>query len=139
MAETETPTRRTRRTKEQIAADKAEHEAQCIPVSGGRSGLGANAQTQMDETVLDAEEHMELLVNIELKQATQEAAKRNATARKEIEKILFEVMGLRDGKDHAFRLRDKRIVIIGATGEVRTIPAQDRKPITKVHITDITD
>jgi len=110
--------------------------SQPMPVNGGRSSAGTDAQTQMDEVVLDTEDHMDLYTNIEIKEANVEAYKRYTKAVAAIQKKVYVDMGLKDGKDHALRILDKRIQIVGATGEVRVMNIT-RQPITKMHITTV--
>ena len=108
-----------------------------FPIGGGRSSSGTQPQAAFDERNLsNTTEGMDLYMQIEIKEANAEAAKRYTKAVTSIKKALFEDMGLKDGQNYAIRILDKRIVIVGATGDSKPI-MMDRKPITKIHIETI--
>lgn len=164
VQETETP-KRTRRTKEQIAADKAEHEAQqqaqadkdleeganrmppdglegetpdpTMPIGGRRSSAGRHNQTAMDEIILNAEDNLDLIRFIEQQERTEQAHKEYMQAGRNRDRKLEE-LGIKGGPHRAYRLRDFRIVYVPGEGETKHVE-MDRAPISKIHVNRITE
>ena len=103
-----------------------------FPVNGGRSSAGADPQSQMDEIVLDAEEHLSLLANLELMERWHQAKLSFDKAHREAVKAFHDI-GMYDGNAHAYRLRDFRIVQVEPKGEAKDI-SFTRQPTQKVQI-----
>jgi len=108
-----------------------------IPPGNGRASAGANPQTQMDEIILDAEQHLELLQNLETMESCHAIKLRYDKAHREVWEAL-EALGHGNGKAAAYRLRDFRLVWPDVTGESKHI-SFDRDPMQKVSITRSTD
>ena len=103
-----------------------------MPVNAGRSSAGSSPQTQMDEIVLPAEAHLDLLADLEMMERWHQAHLSFAKAQRSARKA-FEDLGMYDGNEHAYRLRDFRIVQVEPSGEDKAI-SFTRHPTQKVYI-----
>ena len=117
-----------------------EQEASLEPPQGRERGrTGVQPQTSFDEVVLDVEDYLDLRDQLDIRERNQKAHTEWASAdRKAKQKLLGDdaekgQLGLRDGKDHVLRLGEHRILIVGATGEIKNITTS-RRPVTKVRI-----
>ena len=108
-----------------------------MPIGGRRTNAGGEAQTQMDEVVLDAEEHAEVLINLQALERLHEAKMLYDRSHREAWTAFVE-LGKGDGKARAYRLRDFRIIWPDITGEATPISFW-REPTQKVSVTRIKD
>ena len=125
---------------EGIGAGPTDHvtDNPIIPPGDGRTSAGADSQTQMDEVVLNAEDFLDLITNLEIREANHAAKLRFDKATRSAWKVLTEQLGLHDGEAKAYRLREMRLAWPAGVGDGTDVSFH-RDPMQKVSITRPTD